>query len=174
MTVGGTVTGFTVNGAEVTILDDDEPAITLTFPDGGSTNAPFLAVDEDDGTLTITLKAETAGAIAPTRDFDVRLRVVDTPDSSASSETGDIKPFDKTYTFTATDFTLASGQYSHTVSKALEIIDDDTVEKIKKLFVGIDRGHARPPRHACERRAHPHQRRRHGNHALRSNELRGR
>ena len=138
VTVGGTVTGFTVNGAEVTILDDDEPAITLTFPDGGTTNAPFLQVDEDDGTVTITLKAETAGTVAPTRDFDVRLRVVDTPDSSASSETGDIKPFDKTYTFAASDFTLASGQYSHTVSKDLEIIDDDTVEKPEKVFVGID------------------------------------
>ena len=138
VTVGGTVAGFTVNGAEVTILDDDEPAITLTFPDAHTGTSPTFSVDEDDGTLTITLKAETAGTVAPTRDFDVRLRVVDTPDSSATTETGDFKPFDKTYTFSATDFTLASGQYSHTVSKALEIIDDDTVEKIKKLFVGID------------------------------------
>ena len=105
MTVGGAVTGFTVNGAEVTILDDDEPAVTLTFPDDrGAGRPPTFLTDEDSGTLTIRLEAETAGAIAPTRDFDVTLRVVDYPDTRAFAETGDFKPFDKTYTFAATDF----------------------------------------------------------------------
>ena len=138
VTVNGTVTGFTVSGAEVTILDDDEPEITLTFIETvGGTNDNVILVDEDVGQVTVALRATTADATAPTRDFVVRLQQRESA-RTASIEAGDYKAFERSYTFAAADFSLASGRYVRTVSKDVEIVDDRTVERSENLFLAVD------------------------------------
>ena len=138
VTVNGTVTGFTVSGAEVTILDDDEPEITLTFIETvGGTNDNVILVDEDVGQVTVALRATTADATAPTRDFVVRLQQRESA-RTASIEAGDYKAFERSYTFAAADFSLASGRYVRTVSKDVEIVDDRTVELRENLFLDVD------------------------------------
>ena len=135
VTVKGTASGLTVSGAQVTILDDDEPAITLSFIETYGNN--FILIDEDDGKVAVTLQATTDGATAPTRDVQVRVRAAEI---SAFAEEGDFEPFDAVYTFAVGDFALANGRYSHTVSKDLAIIDDVTVEKLESFEIRIDRG----------------------------------
>ena len=138
VTVKGTATGLTVSGAQVTILDDDEPAITLSFIEtSGTPNDNFIQIDEDDGTVAVTLQATTDGATAPTRDVQVRVQATEA--TLASAENGDFEPFDAVYTFAVGDFVLANGRYSHTVSKDLAIIDDVTVEKQESFHIQIDR-----------------------------------
>ena len=136
--IGGSVTGFTVTSAQVTILDDDEPAISLKFIEtSGTPNDDFIQIDESDGTVPVTLRATAAGGVMPTRDISVTVQVVEV---TAGAEEGDFKPLDGTYTFAADDFTLdtGSGSYVHTVSKDLEIIDDLTVEKIENIHIAVD------------------------------------
>ena len=132
VTVEGTATGFTVIGTEVSILDTDEPAITLSFV-GVSSNSIFAG--EENGPLEIALKA--VAAAAPTRDVLVRVHLVER-EGNASVETGDFKPFDKTYTFIATDFASVTEGWVQTVSADLELIDDETVEKIETVEVHVD------------------------------------
>ena len=132
VTVDGTATGFTVAGAEVSILDADEPAITLSFV-GVSSNG--LIVGEGDGKVEIALKA--VAAVAPTRDVVVRVHAVERQ-GNASVETGDFKPFDKTYTFAAANFEPATEGHVQTVTADLELIDDQTVEKTETVDVHVD------------------------------------
>ena len=132
VTVEGTASGFTVIGTEVSILDADEPAITLSFV-GVSSNSIFAG--EENGPLEIALKA--VAAAAPTRDVLVRVHLVER-EGNASVETGDFKPFDKTYTFIATDFASVTEGWVQTVSADLELIDDETVEKIETVDVHVD------------------------------------
>ena len=151
VTIEGTATGFTVIGAEVSILDADEPAITLSFVQGN-----FRQIDEDAGPLAVGLTATTAGSTAPTRDIVVKVETVlilTGPEATpqASPEEGDFKPFEGNYTFAANDFTLTSGQWTLTVSNDLELIDDSTVEKLESFELHVDRstlaGHvAAPPK----------------------------
>ena len=147
VTVEGTATGFTVIGAEVSILDADEPAITLSFvPD-----TTFREIDEDAGPLAVGLTATTAGGTAPTRDIVVKVETVlilSGPEArpEASPEEGDFKPFEGNYTFAAADFTLTSGQWMLTVSNDLELIDDSTVEKIESFEASRRPVDARRPR----------------------------
>ena len=151
VTVKGTASGLTVSGAQVTILDDDEPAITLSFIETyGTPNNDFIAIDENDGTVAVTLQATTGGATAPTRDVQVRVRAAEI---SAFAEEGDFEPFDAVYTFAVGDFALANGRYSHTVSKDLAIIDDVTVEKLESFEIQDRSRRPRPPRHSRGRRA---------------------
>ena len=132
VTVEGTATGLTVSGAEVSILDADEPAVTLSFV-GVSSNSIFAG--EEDAKLPIGLKA--VAAVAPTRDVLVRVHAVER-EGNASVETGDFKPFDKTYTFVSGDFMSASEGWVQTVSADLELIEDQTVEKIETVDVHVD------------------------------------
>ena len=132
VTIEGTATGLTVSGAEVSILDADEPAITLSFV-GVSSNSIFAG--EEDAKLPIGLKA--VAAVAPTRDVLVRVHAVER-EGNASVETGDFKPFDKTYTFVSGDFMSASEGWVQTVSADLELIEDQTVEKIEVVDVHVD------------------------------------
>ena len=75
-----------------TMLDDDEPAITFTYdPDTGLRQFP-----EDKGTVSVVLRAQTAGNLPPTQNFDVRLRTV-----HKTTRDGDYVPLDETLTFRA-------------------------------------------------------------------------
>ena len=150
VTVQGTATGFTLSGAEVTILDDDEPAITLSFIDTwGSQTDNFVPIGEDVGSVSVQLRATTGSNTAPTRDIAVTVQAVE-EEGQQSVETGDYKPFRHTYTFAATDFVLTSGEYTLTRSTDLEIIDDITVEKNESLDIAVDTStiprHVTPPR----------------------------
>ena len=134
VTVQGIATGLTVTGAEVAILDDDEPPITLSFvPD-----TPHTRLAEEDGAFSVVVRATTEGATAPTRDIVVRVHAVHTASSTASAENGDFKPFDHTYTFAAGDFVLESGRYALSRSQDLELIDDATVEKDLQFHLQVD------------------------------------
>ena len=158
VTVEGTATGFTVSAGEVSILDADEPAVTLSFV-GVSSNSIFAG--EENGPLEIALKA--VAAAAPTRDVLVRVHLVER-EGNASVETGDFKPFDKTYTFIATDFASVTEGWVQTVSEDLELIDDETVEKIETVEVHVDTRLARTSRRSAgaRQRLHHGQRHRYG------------
>ena len=132
VTVDGTATGFTITGTEVSILDADEPAITLSFV-GVSANGLF--VEEGFGEVPITLKA--VAAVAPTRDVVVRVHAVER-EGNASVETGDFKPFDKIYSFAMAGFMSEADGWVQTVTENLELIDDLTVEKLETVDIQVD------------------------------------
>ena len=88
---------------------------------------------EDAGSVPVVLRASTTGSIAPTRDFDVRLRTV--ADSARSS---DYAPLDETLTFSASDFALQDGRYVLTLSTTLSILDDSRVERSEVLRLEMD------------------------------------
>ena len=140
--IGGSVTGFTVTSAQVTILDNDEPAITLSFIDtSGDADDNFMQVNEDAGTVTFMLKASTGSNTAPTRNIAVTLEpvaVAGQEETHASAEAGDYKTFRPTYTFQASDFTLSGNEYTLAKSAELDIIDDLTVEVLQYINIAVD------------------------------------
>ena len=132
----GSATGLGSATATLTITDDDEPAITLAFEiEGLDRSNNEVERDEDAGTITIGLRAETAVA-APIEDFEVMLGTVD---RNAGSP-GDFVAPALTYAFGAADFVLENAKYVQTVTKEIQIVDDEVVEKIEYFEVNVDTG----------------------------------
>ena len=135
VTVEGAAQGLAVRGTEVTILDDDEPEITLSFAIGNEYKT-FHQYVEHVGIVPVTLRARTAGGVAPTKDFRVAVRA---DEGSATVGGEDYVPFSPLFTFRAADFVLEDGRYVHTVSKReLKILNDTIVEKTESFGWSID------------------------------------
>ena len=124
--------------ATVTITNDDEAAITLAFEIEGLDPSGNNEVErnEDAGTITIGLRAQTAVAAAPVEDFEVMLRTVE---QTAKSPGDFVAPAPAlTYAFRAGDFVLENGKYALTVTKEIQIVDDEVVEKTEYFEVSVD------------------------------------
>ena len=122
----------------VTILDDDEPEITLTYEPASLISSSGLRVEEEVGTVAVGLRAETAANIRPRGDFEVVVRSLDEEGSAKAGK--DYVSFSKTYTFNAADFELQNGVYVHTVPQDLEITNDEITEQTEALHLEIDTG----------------------------------
>ena len=121
-------------------IDDDKlyaydlpVAITLAFEIEGL-QFEVVKRDEDAGTVTIGLRAETEGNTPPAEDFEVTLRTVD----GRAQAPGDYVAATLTYTFRAAGFVLENGQYVQTVSHDIEIVDDEIVEKVEFFELDVD------------------------------------
>ena len=112
-----------------------EPAIALSVT-SPPPSALGLLVREDfaDGE-TIKLRAETEGDVAPTKDFTVGLRVVD----GTAVEGQDFEPL-PSFTFEASRFTLESGRHVLEVEGTFRPVDDNVVEELEFIEVGVDAG----------------------------------
>ena len=89
--------------------------------------------------VAVPLRAQTSGNVAPETDFQVVARAVKLTIAPDPAEVGqDYAPFSPTYTFRAADFTLQDGVYAHTVSRELEIIDDEITEKVELFLLQVD------------------------------------
>ena len=88
--------------------------------------------------MAIGLRAETEGAAPPANDFVVTFDIVE---QSAREGMDFVAPtLTLTYAFNATDFVLQNGRYVRTVSKDIEIVDDEVVESPQyfELIVDVD------------------------------------
>ena len=119
-----------------------EPAITLSVTSPPSVLGLVLREDFADGE-TIKLRAETEGDVAPTKDFTVGLRVVD----GTAVEGQDFEPL-PSFTFEASQFTLESGRHVLEVEGTFRPVDDDVVEELEFIEVGVDAGTL--PKHVTE------------------------
>ena len=133
-----------INGfaAVVTIIDDDDAPVTLSWvpaPVGDS-----IVVAEEVGTLSLGLRAETEGAVAPRADFQV---AVQTEDRGEAKVNEDYAPFSPTYTFSAADFVLTGERYVHMVTKDLVIFNDEITEKTKAFLLRVDASISPLPAH---------------------------
>ena len=138
---GGTGTRALTAAQTITVtvddVDESEPAITLAFAiEGLDTGTGVVRRDEDAGTITIGLRAQTAVAAAPVGDFEVILRAVE----QTAVSPGDFVAPALTYAFGAADFVLENGKYVLTVTKAIEIVDDEVVEKTQYFELEVHTG----------------------------------
>ena len=111
----------------------DEPQITLTIVPRSLWGSNHLVL-EDGGTQKVGLRAETAGDVPPSENFDI---VVRSRDLTAKAGL-DFEDFSETYAFSAADFQLESGVYVQTVTHDLLIIDDEITEQSEFFGVEID------------------------------------
>ena len=96
-------------------------------------------MEEEAGMVAVPLRARTSGNLAPETDFQVVVRAVKDTDANSQAEVGqDYAPFSPTYIFRAADFTLQDGVYAHTVSRELEIIDDEITERVESFLLQVD------------------------------------
>ena len=128
--------------ATVTIVNDDEPAIELVFEIDGSEVRAITEHQEDAGTVTLALRARTAMAFPPAADFAVTFNAV----SRTAKSPGDFVAPALAFAFDADGFELDNGQYVQTVSKDIEIVDDEVVERKEYFEIALDKttlpGHA--------------------------------
>ena len=116
------------------ILRIPEPQITLNFVPRSLLGSNHNVI-EDVGKERVGLRAETAGDVMPSEDFDVVVR----DEGQGAAQAGlDYEAFSKTYTFNAGDFQLESGVYFLEVVHELVIIDDDITERNKAVVLEID------------------------------------
>ena len=112
------------------ILRMPEPEITLTFVPAGFDRR----VPEEVGTVPVGLRAETAGSVQPSEDFEV----VVLADVGTATVGQDFEGLPRAYTLRAADFELESGVYVLTDTHDLKIIDDDISEEVEQLIFTID------------------------------------
>ena len=121
------------SSAAVTILNDDEPDITLTLMlNGDETNS--LTTGEADGDVTVGLLAKTAGEVRPVEDFEVSFGSIEGTATSGQ----DYNAPDLVFSFEAAEFTLENGRFVYTVEREIEIVDDNQVERTQYITVTFD------------------------------------
>ena len=143
ISVHGTATGLTVNGTDVTIIDDDSTEITLT--------ASPVSVSESDSATTVTVTAATDGDTFPA-DTTITVTVGSSTDTATSgTDYAAVAGFDVTitqgsttgtgtFTLTPTSDTLVEGNETISVAGAstgltvngtsVTIIDDDSAPAV--------------------------------------------
>ena len=124
----------------VTILNDDEPPIELIVEVDGTPVANNVARRaENVGTVAYAVRAVTGGVAPPTQDFVVTFNTLD----RTAKSPGDYVAPALTYAFNATDFAMenvadGTARYVRTVSKNIEIVDDEVVERSEYFEVVVD------------------------------------
>ena len=118
--------------ATVTILNDDEAAITVTLDIEGLSGA-VVRHPESSGTVPIVLRAEAD--TPPIEDFEVTYDVVD---QTATAGTDYKVPDSLIFAFDADEFALENGKYVQTVTKGIELVDDEVVERTEYFELNVD------------------------------------
>ena len=118
LTVAGTSTGLTVNGASVTLTDDDQPTLTLT--------ADPASVAETAGATEVKVTVATGG-VTFEQDQTVSVTVGGSKDSATSG----------TDYAAVSDFTITvgTGKSSGTGTFTLTPVDDNLIEGDEKISV---------------------------------------
>ena len=136
---GPDIPSWTVNDTvPLRILRLPEPQITLTYRPVDLVSDNSLRVGDEVGSVAVGLRAEAAGDVKPSEDFQVLVRSVEGEDDTAAQAGQDYVAFSQTYTFRAGEFQLESGVYVLTVTHNLVIIDDDIVEKTENIQLHIN------------------------------------
>ena len=120
ISVDGTATGLTVNGADMTLTDDEEATITLTISPSAS------SIAESASATDVTVTATTANGTFPA-DTTLEITVGDSSDGATSgTDYAAVADF---------DVTISAGQTSGSASFTLTPTDDTVVEGDETITV---------------------------------------
>ena len=122
LTVTGTLAGVTVNGASVTVKDDDEA------PGGIVLSVDRTSVDEDAASaVSVTVTATVSGGTTYAQDVTVSVTVGDSTDAAES-----VTDYEAVAGF---DIVIPAGRTSHTGSFSLDPEDDGLDEADESISV---------------------------------------
>ncbi len=122
------------NPYEVTIRDND-PAVTVTI------EHPAYTVDEDAGTLEITLVARAHEGVTPTSAFEVFVQTQAGQATSGNDHGApDYRPLSAIHRFAPSDFQEDNGSLVGRRSVSITILDDGAYEGDEQFHVTLGRG----------------------------------
>ncbi len=117
----------------VTIIDNDHP-VTVTI------EHPNYAVDEDSGTLDITLVARVHNSVSQVNTFDVTVGTLAAQATSGNDEgAADYRTLSAIHRFAPSDFQEENGSLVGRRTVSITILDDDTYEGDEQFHVTLGR-----------------------------------